>query len=365
MIDEARQLMQMGSDVLVAPPPFPGFEDMQEALAAYSPQIKVTPYSIPLFLDQWRCHRVNMVKDFFIRRDLITKWRPNLVHVFIPWANQGLSRLFRTATRGVPAVVSVHNCFPKREFAPHVRRRLPKVFQTIRGVYGVSPSALRMFQENFSEYLPTSVRSEVIWNFVDTDRFQPDMIARKKIREQLNCNEDSILIGTLGRIAEQKCPRRLVEAFAKIASIEPRSRFVFLGDGDMRSIVSNLSAQYGIGDRLGITGWIDPARYLPALDIHVLASEREGFGIASVEALACGVPVVATMSAGSREVLENCPSALLVEHDSSAIADGIIRLIAREDRLTVMQANARKFVASRFDIGVWRRNISEFYRAVS
>src|SRR5439155_1611572 len=89
-----------------------------------------------------------------------------------------------------------------------------------------------------------------------------------------------------------------------------------------------LARRAGMGDRVSIEGaWVRPAEFLPALDLFVLASRNEGMGRALVEAMASGLPVVATAVGGMPEVLEEGHAGLLVPPgDPQAIADAITRL---------------------------------------
>ncbi len=361
MSDEARLLTRMGYDVLVAPRSFPEMDRLHESLTGFGEQSLVRPYDVPLFLDEWRYHRINQMKAHLRVYDLMTAWKPDLIHIFFPWTNQGLSRLWLAATRGVPTVISVHNCFPKTQFAPRIGKRLYEAFRTLRGVYGVSSKALEGFWVNFQEFVPGDVVSDVIYNHVNTERFQPNSDIRGRVRGELGLNEETLLIGSVGRISEQKRPLDLTEAFADVAEERPEACLLLIGDGDLRQDVLDKARDLGIADRVIVTGWVDPSRFLPALDLHVLASEREGFGIASIEALACGIPSIAVKSPGSVDILADCEAACLVDSDARAIGLAMRDLLEDPMRRMEMGRQARAFVKGRYDDEKWQMAIASFY----
>lgn len=360
MRDEAQLLAEMGHDVVLAPSPFHHMEALTRQLTG----IAWAPWAVPPFLDEWHHHRINSLRVKLNLFRILREPHPDLVHVFLPWTNQGLTRLWIAANAGIPAVVSVHNCFPETTFAPRVRSRLAQAFSTLEGIYAVGPSAKQGFLRNFGTFLPPHVEPAVIGNFVDMDRFKDDEEARAVARQRFGLSDHHIVVGAVGRIAEQKAPMRLLHAFAAIVARNSRATCLMIGDGPMRTAVEEEARRLGLADRLHITGWVDPSQYLPALDVCMLASEREGFGIASVEALACGVPVVACRSPGSEDVLGQCPAASLVEPSAMALADAVASLTAESGRRSVMKRQARAFVKGRYDKLTWYHQVAAFYQRI-
>ena len=139
-------------------------------------------------------------------------------------------------------------------------------------------------------------RHEVVGNGVDLERFQPDPEGRRRVRAELGLSDDDLLVGTIGRRVREK---GLAE-FAEVAEqLGDRATFVWVGpeDGtDTHTSVPHEDAVRFLGERT------DMAAIYSALDVFVLASHREGFSRASMEAAACDVAMVLTDIRGCREI---------------------------------------------------------------
>ncbi len=193
---------------------------------------------------------------------------------------------------------------------------------------------------------------EVIWNGIDLKQFQnvPEERVRR-FREQHGLPENAKIIGTVTRLREEKGNAYLIEAAAEVLRQEPETTFVLIGDGPLRDSLQQQAQELGIDEKVLFTGFVtDVHAALAALDIVVLPSLREGFGLALVEAMAAGKPVVATKVGGMIELARHERSALMVyEADSPALAQAILRLI-REPALAQQLAAQAKEDSARFSI---------------
>src|SRR5699024_364664 len=137
------------------------------------------------------------------------------------------------------------------------------------------------------------------------------------------------VILAIGRLTYQKGFDILIEAFRKISK-KYSMKLIILGEGEQRQELELLINKYALGDRISLQGFVDnPYRYMKRAAIFVLPSRWEGFPNVLVEAMACGVPVVATTCpGGSIEILENGKWGELVEPgDSDALVDAILKVI--------------------------------------
>lgn len=116
-----------------------------------------------------------------------------------------------------------------------------------------------------------------------------------KLRVLAGAGTDTILVGSVGRLVEQKDYPTQIRAFARAAKDEPRLRMVLAGDGPLRGAIETELAALGIADRVAFFGHFTrvPA-LLRALDIFVLASKFEPYGVALLEAKCAGVAIIAT-----------------------------------------------------------------------
>lgn len=115
------------------------------------------------------------------------------------------------------------------------------------------------------------------------------------LRAQLGATPETVLVGSVGRLVEQKDYPTQLRAFALAARAEPRLRMVLAGDGPLRGEIEALAAELGITDRMVLLGhWTRVPALLRALDVFVLASKFEPYGVALLEAKCAGSAIVAT-----------------------------------------------------------------------
>jgi glycosyltransferase involved in cell wall biosynthesis len=173
---------------------------------------------------------------------------------------------------------------------------------------------------------------------------------------------DGQVIGTLGRLVQQKGHEVLLEALTEL----PGARAVIVGEGPNRSELERLARQLGVDDRLELPGWSDdaPGR-LPTFDVFVLPSHDEGLPLAMLEAMAAGVPVVASDVGSIREAVEHDRSGLLVRPgDPHALAAAVRSLLDDADRRTRLVEAARRTVLSSFTAAVMASRYEHIYDEV-
>jgi glycosyltransferase involved in cell wall biosynthesis len=182
-------------------------------------------------------------------------------------------------------------------------------------------------------------RLRVIPNGIDLAAYCPDHTARLAVRAELDVPADAILVGTVGRVSVEKDHALLVRAIGPL--LGPRLRLVIVGDGPAMPEVREAAA-----DR---APWVilagmraDVPRVLSSLDVFVLSSRSEGLPLALVEAMASGLPVVATGVGGVAEVLDGGRAGLLVPpRDEHALRARVSELIGDHCAATELGARAR------------------------
>jgi len=169
---------------------------------------------------------------------------------------------------------------------------------------------------------------------VDLERFGPDEEARSRVRAEFGFGAGIPVVGWAGRFTHVKGPDVFVEAAARIAAGLPEAGFVLAGDGELRAETERRAEELGLANRCRFPGHRDDvAGLLNACDVFVLTSRNEGQGLAVVEAMACGTPVVATDVAGVGEVLLDGRAGVLARPgDPRAVADAVTRLLRDEPR---------------------------------
>jgi glycosyltransferase involved in cell wall biosynthesis len=149
-----------------------------------------------------------------------------------------------------------------------------------------------------------------------------------ELRARLGCGPDAVLVGSVGRLVEQKDYPTQLSAFARAAREEPRLRMVLAGDGPLRGAIEARVAELGISDRVVLLGhWTRVPELLRALDVYVLASKFEPYGVALLEAKCAGGAIVATSVNEVPTLVENGVTGLTVPaEEPEPMADAFVRL---------------------------------------
>ena len=210
---------------------------------------------------------------------------------------------------------------------------------TMRFLVAVSSSLGRRFCQSSSVPLD---KLRVISYGTDlraVDRVTVERVS--ELRQQLCFRSDDIVIGSVGRLVEQKDYATQLRAFAFAAARVPGLRMVIAGDGPLRSSLEDLTRDLGIADRVRFLGnWNDVPALLRSVDFFALASKFEPFGVALLEAKAAGLPIVATAVNEIPEIVQDGESGLLaVPENASSMAGLFVRLA--EDRALRSRFGAR------------------------
>jgi glycosyltransferase involved in cell wall biosynthesis len=140
-------------------------------------------------------------------------------------------------------------------------------------------------------------RFEVIPNGFDLGRFRPDAAARAEVRAEVGVPDGALLIGHLARVAPPKDPVTFLRAAGRVAPRLPSARFLLAGEGATAEspALARAIEEARLGDRVQLLGRRDDVpRLLNALDVSTLSSSGEAFPLVVGEAMACGVPCVAS-----------------------------------------------------------------------
>jgi glycosyltransferase involved in cell wall biosynthesis len=207
--------------------------------------------------------------------------------------------------------------------------------------------------------LPTSIqrRSQVVLQGIEVEQVQAQRAERTAVRAELGLDPDALVVGTVANLRAQKAYPDLLAAALHVVERLPDVRFVAVGQGPLEGEVRALHARLGLGDRLLLLGHRpDAVRVMAACDVFVLASLYEGLGVAVMEALALGLPVVATAVGGVPEVVQHGREGLLVPPGCPReLAAALVALLTdAERRQRMAEAAARRGAELSIDSAVRR-----------
>lgn len=172
-------------------------------------------------------------------------------------------------------------------------------------------------------------------------------------------------VGTLAAFTEQKDPETWLSAVRQVCGELPQVRFVWAGEGELRERVEVGVRQAGLADRVEFPGFVDPDSVWPRIDVLFLPSAFEALGSVTLDAMARGLPVVATAVGGIPEVVRHEREGLLAPRgDAGALARELLRL-ARDEALARRLGAAGKVRAQDFEIGKVVDRIVDLYRRLA
>lgn len=206
-------------------------------------------------------------------------------------------------------------------------------------------------------------RSVIIYNGVDTSVF--NHTRNDTIRMQLGLGESDILVGAVGNIRPAKSYEMLLLAAAALAQVSSRYKVLIAGQGNGELYQRLLAQRRELGLEntvffLGFQG--DIPKLLNNFDIFVLSSSTEGFSIATIEAMACELPVIATRCGGPEEIIRHEEDGVLIDvGDNKQLAAAIQRVCEDQPFRRKLAKQARATVLSRFSTGKMLRSYQHIY----
>lgn len=153
---------------------------------------------------------------------------------------------------------------------------------------------------------------------VDTERYHPqDQVARNHLRKPFGFYQDDFLMFNAAEFNDNKNQQLLIHVLALMRHDVPRAKLLLAGEGHLRKRCEWLARRLGVGDRVFFLGYReDIASLLPLCDVALAASKREGLPVNVMEAMACGLPIVATDIRGHRELVATGENGYLVKDEN-------------------------------------------------
>lgn len=244
---------------------------------------------------------------------------------------------------GPRLVLTRHVLFPMAKVHKLTRRRVARVI-AVSAAVAASLREQKIFDE---------AQIAVVRHGIDLERFQS--VVRR--------NETTLRVGMLGELSQVKGQKEFVRAAAIIAGQRADVEFIIAGrdnsaEGEYRRELMQLIESAGLTERISvIESKIDVAEFVSQLDVFVSASSSEAFGLAIAEAMAAGVPVVATASDGAREIITDSETGRLTPiGDVDGLATQIAELLNDSAERKRLGDNARTKAAEDFSLA---RMVSE------
>ena len=295
---------------------------------------------------------------------IIREEKPDLIHCWMYHANLfgGLAGWLT----GIPTLWGIHHhsadnshLKPKTVFVIRLGALLSRIPQKI---LFVSKSSRKAHNDIGFD----AKRSIIIPNGVDTAHFNPDPKSCNSLRKKLGIPSRAMVVGHVGRFDPAKDHETFINTAAGISEELPETHFILCGknitkeNSELLAWINKAgikSAVHLIGEQLRIEG------IYPAFDLLIQSSRTEAFPLALVEAMACGVPCVAT-DVGDSAVIIGESGRLVRAGDSRALAHEAISLLSDKELLKKLGAQARQRIIENFQITRISKSMESLYEDV-
>lgn len=352
--------------------------ELGRQLAARGHQVHFISYAIPFRLDRYQSNL------FF--HGVETTAYPLFKHP--PYSLTLAAKMADVTCEYGLEILHVHYAIPHATSAflarQLVTRELPKIITTLHGtditLVGSDPSFFDITRFSIdasdgitavSAYLADETRRtfnldkdiRVIHNFVDMERFRPNSQTCCKRRSFVA--DDEFIISHISNFRPVKRTLDVIDIFEKISRKLP-ARLLLIGEGPDTILARRLINKKRLSDKVSFLGNQSQVEaVLPLVDLFLLPSEEESFGLAALEALVCGVPVIGTLDTGLVEVIEHDVNGFLFPiGDTDSMAEAGINLLSDKSRLQKFKDNAHKLARERFDTGKIISEYEDYYKEI-
>ncbi|WP_146527907.1 glycosyltransferase family 4 protein [Novipirellula artificiosorum] len=244
---------------------------------------------------------------------------------------------------GVPVIVSALHSTGWPDGVGRLNRMLTPLTDAFIAVADSHGDFLRDFEGFPGE------KVRVIRNGIDCNRFSPSAGSRRELRDELGLAEETPIVGIVAALRSEKNHAMFVRAAAKASERFSNAHWVIIGDGPQRPAIEDLCDRYGISDHVHLLGTRhDTPKLVAGFDVFALSSLNEASPVSILEAMACGVPVVATdVGSVCESVIEGVSGHLVASEDATGLAQAIGRLLEDpQKRRTMGESGRRQVIAT-------------------
>jgi len=293
---------------------------------------------------------------------LIKRLNPDLIHAH-ELISPATTAIVARKLFGIPVVATLHGSGLSSDVLRLKRRLLGKTRLRVlcREITAFCVISAVIDRELAAEGVPVQKRISIP-NGVDTERFTPLAPAQKKaLRSSLDLLADARVVVFVGRLAPEKRVDLLTGIWRSVRETVPRARLLIVGSGP-EEVELKHRANDGI---LFLGSQADVTPYLQAADLFVLPSAAEGLSLALLEALACGLPAIATSVGGNPEVIHHRETGWLTPpNDPLALTEAIVTLLEDEKLQSKLRENARAHAVRNYSLVKMADRLVDLYRQV-
>lgn len=230
---------------------------------------------------------------------------------------------------------------------------IPGGGRLLRHVHANVDAAIAVSKETMAELKQKGLDPKIIWYIPNGVAIPPSVVRdRTVIRARLGLSPRALITVFIGRLTAQKVPELLLDAWVVIRRKYPDAQLVLLGEGEQRAMLQAKVRRENLAQAVVFAGQVDNVNdYLEASDVFVLPSASEGLSNALLEAMAAGLPVVASRVSGTVDAVQDGKNGLLFERgDMKGLVDCLTSLIESPNQRAELGSQARKTVKQHFSL---------------
>lgn len=289
----------------------------------------VTPVILP---DLGRSlHPLRDLRTIWKLYRLVRQYKPDIVHTHT--AKAGFVGRMAAWLAGVPVIV---HTFHGHVFQGYFSPTMTRIFLLLERVTARMSSTVITLSEGLKReladvyHITDREQITVLPLGLDLVPFAATVRKNGSFRREHGIPADAPLIGIVGRLVPVKNHALFLEAAVRVKQQRPDTRFVIVGDGELRAALEAQVEALGLRDTVIFTGWMQNLAPVYAdLDVNVISSVNEGTPVSVIEALAAGCPVVATAVGGLPDLLEQGKlGALVPSENAEALADALLQVLS-------------------------------------
>lgn len=268
----------------------------------------------------------------------------------------------------IPVIQTEHNRTIDRIRSPKRVREMRistlKMHQVLAGHVAGFIAVSKAVKEFLVKYegLPDK-KVEVIPIAIDPSAFTSRSDKRAEMRQNLDLPMDSAVVVNVSKLSPQKDHKTFLEMARLVLQRVPSVYFLAVGEGTQKKSLERLTIDMGISDKVHFLGWVSSvAEVLAAADVFVLSSLWEGLPAAPIEAMAIGLPVVATAVSGTPEIVAHEKTGYLCKPaDPVSMASFVTKLLSDPDLRSSMGNAAKQYARENFSPRLFSENTRDFY----
>ncbi len=309
------------------------------------------------------------IKDIYIISKIINRYNIHILHTHD--ARSDVTGLLISRMYGIPIISFAHgwlnwvSAFSKERLYAYLEALVVSLSN------GIVVASRHMERDLMEKRVPQAKINYIPYG-IDTKKFNVNH-QRNHIRKEFNIRPDSPLIGTVGRFHPWKGQKYFLEAAKVVGEKCPEARFLIVGEvafdehKQYRQDLLDLTQTLNLEDKVIFTGSRkDIPQIMNAIDLFVLPSLREPFGIVIIEAQACGKPAIGTSVGGIPEAIKEGNTGMLVRPgDSKGLARAILSLLSNRKKMQMMGAAGRKRVEELFSTERMIERTKQLYRMIA